>query len=68
MPTIPVATRVTAEQLAKARDGLIIKGIAPDQLTTRSQILRLSIFLAITINSNLTKPPSDESLSIVKSL
>ena len=66
MKTIPVAVRLTSEQLAKARDGLIIKGIAPEEMVTRSQILRLSVYLAITMNSDPKELPSEESLAIVE--
>lgn len=63
--TKAVATRLTDTQLAKARDGLIAKGIQPDDLLTRSQILRLAVFLAITACDNPEAKPSDKSLTII---
>ena len=66
MATKPVSVRLTSEQLAKARDGLIVKGIAPEEMVTRSQILRLSVLLAITMNPNPTDLPSEKSLAIVE--
>ena len=68
MATIPVATRLTLTQLAKARDGLILKGIAPQALMTKSSILRLSVFLAITMIPDPKELPSAESLSIVEQI
>ena len=66
MKTVPVTTRVTSEQLAKAREGLLAKGVSPEELLTRSQILRLSVFLAITMNKNPEERPSKESLAITE--
>lgn len=67
MTTIPVAVRITSEQLAKARDGLIAIGIKPKKLLTRSNILRCSVYLAITMGPKATELPSEESLSITAS-
>lgn len=63
--TKAVATRLTDTQLAKARDGLIIKGIDEKDLVTRSQILRLSVFLAITACDNPETLPTEESLASI---
>jgi len=60
-----VAARLTNSQLAKARDGLIARGVAPKDLVTISQILRLSVFLAITCCDNPDALASDESLNII---
>ena len=64
MATKPVSVRLTSEQLAKARDGLILKGVSPEELLTNSSILRLSVYLAITMNSDTKALPSEESLAI----
>lgn len=61
----PTAVRLTNYQLAKARDGLINRGIKPENLTTRSSILRLAIFLAISEANNPNGPASDDSLAIL---
>lgn len=65
MATKPTAVRLTTDQLAKARDGLINCGIGSKHLTTKSSVLRLAIFLAITKTKNPNSPPSEESLSIL---
>ncbi len=61
-----VATRLTDEQLAKARDGLISRGISAERIKTKSQILRLSVFLAITSCSDPKASATTESLAIIK--
>jgi len=63
--TKTMAVRLTINQIAKARDGLINKGIAPEHLETKSQILRLAMYLAITANENPEELPSDASLATV---
>ena len=66
MSTISVATRISSEQLAKARDGLIVRGIAPEDIMTKSSILRMSLYLAITMTPNPDDLPSEESLSVIQ--
>lgn len=68
MKTVPVAVRLTHEQIAKARDGLILKGIKPENVSTRSQILRLSVYLAISMNPKPKDLPSDDSLTIINQI
>jgi len=65
MKTIPVSSRLTVHELAKARDGLIKKGIDPLHLTTKSQIIRLAIYAAIMNCDNPNHDPSDESIMII---
>jgi len=64
MKTIVVATRIDPTLLAKARDGLIKRGISPNNLQTKSAIIRLSVFLAITLNDDQESAPSHKSLQI----
>lgn len=62
-----VSTRMSAEDLAKARDGLLDKGIDPLELSTTSQILRLTFYYGIIYLCDEPKaPPSIESLNFVK--
>lgn len=62
--TQAVSVRLETAQLAKARDGLLAKGIKPTALLTKSQILRLSVYLAIMQTPEPSEPPSQESLDI----
>lgn len=62
-----VSTRLTAEELAKALDGLIAKGIDPAELATTSQILRLTLYYGIIyLCENPKEPPSQDSLDFVR--
>ena len=64
----PIAVRLDLSELAKARDGLLKKGVPSEQLMTRSNILRLSVYLAIDATANPSELPSEESLSIVEGI
>ena len=57
-----VATRLTLQDLAKARDALLESGITADQLDTVSQILRLSVFSTIMKLKDPKSAPSEDSL------
>lgn len=62
-----VSTRLSVNDLAKARDGLIEKGIAPAEISTVSQILRLSVYYGIIYLCNDPKePPTQESINFVR--
>lgn len=61
----PVSTRLSLQELAKARDALLASGISSDQLDTVSQILRLSVFTVIMSQSNFKSMPSAESLDVL---
>ena len=65
MSKIIVSTRVTVEELAKARDGLLLKGLQPAQIQTKSQILRLSLYNSILECPDPSGLPSEESLNIL---
>lgn len=61
-----VSTRMTVADLAKARDGLILKGIKPEELTI-SQIIKLTFYYGIL--SICPKPKEDatvESTNIIQ--
>jgi hypothetical protein len=58
---------MTLENLAKARDGLLAKGISISELTTTSQILRLTFYYGIIyLCEDPKSPPSQESTEFVK--
>jgi len=61
-----VSTRMTIEDLAKARDGLLAKAIDPAELTT-SQIIKLTFYYGIIYLCQDPKdPPSQESTDFVR--
>lgn len=60
-----VSTRLTLEELAKTRDGLIARGITPDKITSVSQILRTAVFLTILNCHDPKSPASEESVSLI---
>jgi len=61
-----VSTRMTIDDLAKARDGLLAKGIDPAELTT-SQIIKLTFYYGIIyLCQDPKSPPSKESTDFVK--
>ena len=62
-----VSTRMTIDDLAKARDGLLAKGIKPSDLTTTSQLIKLTFYYGIISLWNDPKsPPSQESTDFVR--
>ena len=61
----PVSTRLSLQELAKARDALIASGISVDQLDTVSQILRLSVYSTIIKHTDVNLIPSEESLEVL---
>jgi hypothetical protein len=63
-----VATRLTMHELAKTYDGLIARGINPEQLRTPSSILRTCCLLAITNCDDPKGPPSHEAINFFKQL
>lgn len=62
-----VSTRMTVEDLAKARDALISKGIEPAEMSTISQILRLTFYYGIIhlCKSEAKTPASQESIDFI---
>ena len=66
--TRPVTTRLSLKELAKARDGLIARGIKEKDLKTASQILRLSAYVAILNCEDPRGEPSQESVNFIKQL
>lgn len=61
-----ISTRMSPNELAKARDGLLSKGVEPAQLDNVSQILRLTFYYGLmTICADPKAPPSDESTTFI---
>ena len=59
-----ISTRMDAAELAKARDGLLKKGIDPSQIENVSQILRLTFYYGLLfLCPDPSSPASEESLS-----
>lgn len=63
-----VSTRLKFSELAKARDGLIAKGVDAKNLQTTSQILKIAIYFAILNCQEPKAPPSEESAAFIKQL
>lgn len=62
-----VSTRMSIEDLAKARDGLISKGIQPSELLTTSQIIKLTFYYGIIyLCSDPKSPPTQESVNLIQ--
>jgi len=62
-----VSTRMTIDDLAKARDGLLAKGIDPSDLTTTSQLIKLTFYYGIIyLCQDPKSPPSQESTEFVR--
>ena len=67
MQNYVVSTRMTITDLAKARDGLISKGIDPLELVTTSQIIKLTFYYGILFLCKDPKAPiTEESIEIIK--
>ena len=61
-----VSTRMTIDDLAKARDGLLAKGLDPADLTT-SQIIKLTFYYGIIYLCQDPKdPPSQASIDFIR--
>lgn len=62
MSTIVVSFRIDPEELAKALDGLLSYETNPTQLTTISNIVRLTFYHGIVfLCEDLSEPASNES-------
>ncbi len=61
-----ISTRMDSNELAKARDGLMDKGLDPAQFNTVSQILRLTFYYGLMAICNDPKaPPSAEATAFI---
>lgn len=66
--TRTVSTRINLDEFAKARDGLIAKGVPAHKLTSNSAILRTAILMCCILNDDPKSPASQESTSIIEQL
>lgn len=64
-----ISTRMDSSELAKARDGLITKGIDPAQISNISQILRLTFYYGLlALCDDPKSPATSESIIFINSL
>lgn len=63
-----VSIRMSIEDLAKARDALISKGIPLEEINTLSQIVKLTFYFGIIhiCQAGAKSPASQSSISFVK--
>lgn len=66
--TRTTATRLSLSELAKARDGLLKKGISEQDLSTTSQILRLCVYFMILECDEPKADPTEESMDFIRQL
>lgn len=66
--TRTVSTRISLDDFAKARDGLINKGVPPEKLASNSAILRTAILMCCVLNDDPKSPATQESIAIVEQL
>lgn len=63
---IAVATRLPITALAKAYELLVNRGVSLDKISNISQIIRLTVFVAIIDNFNTAdSSPSEESIQAI---
>lgn len=62
------ATRLSLDELAKCRDGLIARGIEEKDLQTVSQIIRFAVYLTILNCKQPKEPASQESTDFIAQL
>ena len=61
-----VSTRMNIEDLAKGRDGLLAKGLDPADITTMSQLIKLTFYYGIIYLCQDPKtPPSQASTEFI---
>lgn len=66
--TRTVSTRISLAEFAKARDGMINKGVSPEQIMTNSTILRTAILMCCVMNEDPQLPATQESTDTIKQL
>jgi hypothetical protein len=61
-----ISVRLTVEDLAKARDGLLAHGCKPANVATTGQILKLTFFYGILdLCPDAGEPASQESTEVI---
>lgn len=66
--TRTVSTRINLEEFAKARDGLIAKGVPEEKLMSNSTIMRTALLMCCVLNNDPKSPASQESIAIISQL
>lgn len=62
-----VSVRLTLNDLAKARDVLISKGMPNEEISSISQIVKLCFFYGIiALTQDPKTPPTEESINFIK--
>lgn len=63
-----VSARIKFEEFAKARDGMIARGVDPERLQSNSAILKTAILMCCLLNDDPKGPSSTESTNLIKQL
>lgn len=63
-----ISVRTNLEEFAKARDGLIKKGVTEEKLMSNSNIIRAAILMCCLLNADPKSPASQDSINKVKQL
>jgi len=61
-----ISVRVSLDEFAKARDGLIAKGVPEARLMSTSNIMKAAILMACLLNEEPKSPASQESSDLIK--
>lgn len=69
MPTKVISIRLDPKNIAKARDGLLIKGIDEDQMDSPGKIVKLAFYYGLlTLCEQPKAPPTQDSLDFIDNL
>jgi hypothetical protein len=63
-----ISVRTNLEEFAKARDGLLRRGVTEEKLMSNSNILRAAILICCLLNDDTKSPATQESINRVKQL
>ncbi len=66
--TRTVSTRISLAEFAKARDGLIAKGVPSEKLASNSAIIRTAILMCCVLNDDPKSPASQSSIDTISQL
>jgi len=63
-----ISVRTNLEEFAKARDGLIARGVSEEKLMSNSNIIRAAILMCCLLTDDPKAPASQESINTIKQL
>jgi hypothetical protein len=63
-----ISVRTSLEEFAKARDGLIKKGVPEEKLTSNSNIIRAAILMCCMMNDEPKAPASQQSIKRIQQI